>query len=174
MRLKILLVGITSVILQSCGNISNFHNQKYTKLRFNKSNVTNSDHLLIQNDSIFYSDEIETNCTLSEICIEEIILLHHKENWQRIIHEQRFEKEELTSQDISKSSDSKLSAKKIETKKRQHTNTEKKAFGWFLYALGAALVLSGVLAPLFAALIGWWMILIGVAAIFLGTGHYPI
>lgn len=170
MRLKILLLGIITVILQSCVNFSNFNNQKYTKLRFNKINIKNSDHLPIQNDSIFYSDETEMNCTLSEICTEEIVPFYCKENSQQIIHEQNFETEELPSQNISKSSDSQLSGKKIVTKKRQHTNTEKKAFGWFLYTLGAALVLSGVLAPLFAALIGWWMILIGVAAIFFGTG----
>jgi hypothetical protein len=170
MRLTILLIGITTVILQSCGNFNNFNNQKYTKLRFNKSNITNSDHLPIQNDSIIYSDETEITCTLSEICIEEIIPFHHKENSQRIIHEQRFEMEEPSSLNNTKSSDSKLSSKKNVTKKKQRVKTEKEGFGWLLYILGAALVLSGVLAPLFAALIGWWMILIGVAAIFLGTG----
>lgn len=169
MRVRIVIVGIISVILQGCANYGNFNTQKYTRLRFKGSLVQTSDKVLIPQDSIFCVNEIAADSVIAEISLEDIITFQHEENSQRVVADQIFEMEKTAAQHVIKPSISQIRTKKIVQAKKIHFKKVEEAFGWLLYILGCTFILGGIVAPLFASWIGWWIILIAVTIIFLGT-----
>lgn len=166
MNKVILVVGIISVILQSCGNFGSFHHQKYTKLKIKKCNTDDSKNTLLQNDQRLFIKEVKTDSLISKTCEQEILPLSSDAKKQTIISEGRFEKVKGISLDSSKYDFKKMIINKKVSGKKHQKQKRGKANGWILYILGCVLLLIGVAAPLVAALIGWWIILTGIAVFF--------
>lgn len=165
MKLRVFIVCIISVVLQSCGNFGNFNTQKYTSLKFKKSTLNSADELLVQNDSVFRITQVSLNPERPAVHPEEVIEFRDEEDPQESIDDQHIEKNETSSQHISKSSIAENKTKRTEPNKRRPA---KKILGWFSYLIGGITILAGIAAPLFATVIGWWMILIAIPTIFVG------
>lgn len=169
MSLRILILGIISLVLQSCGSYSNFNVQKYTKLKFKKNIACNYDDLLDQKDSIRITTEIEINADSNSYKVYEMTTYNHIDNPHDCIDNQSIEIKIMEQNQVINSSISVFKHAQIKSSKMRFYKKGRKLTGWLFYLLGIGLILSGIVAPLFATFIGWWIILIAFATIFIGA-----